>query len=81
MIEQLIILFTGVPAVFLSQSIWPEQRRWACVFGMVGQPAWFYYAWGDWPVVGIAALYAVSWGRGLWAHWIQPWRAAARGAG
>ena len=38
MIEQFAIALFGVTAVFLSQSSDAERRRYACLFGIIGQP-------------------------------------------
>ena len=43
MIEQLAIALTGVTAIVLIQSGSERLRRFACLFGLAGQPAWFYF--------------------------------------
>lgn len=76
MIDQLGIALTGVVAVSLSQSESTKARRWACVFGLLGQPFWFWTAWqsGLWGVFAVSVLYALAWARGFWTHWLAPRR-------
>jgi hypothetical protein len=72
-IDQLGIALCGVTAIFLTQSRSEKARRYACLFGLAGQPFWFYSAWvAQQPgVLFIAALYTVAWARGVWHHWLQ----------
>lgn len=74
MIEQIFIAVTGVTAIFLTQSSDPRLTRWACVFGIAGQPAWFYSAWtsGQWGILALTSLYTLAWAKGLWTHWLKP---------
>jgi hypothetical protein len=44
-LEQIGIAVSGVVAVWLTQDKRESWRRWACIFGMLGQPFWFYAAW------------------------------------
>jgi hypothetical protein len=44
-LDQLGILVTGVIAVWLTQHKRESWRRWACIFGLLAQPFWFYAAW------------------------------------
>lgn len=78
--DQWVILFTGVPAVFLSQSANPVARKWACVPALLGQPCWYVAAWqaGQGGIWLMSFLYTAGWLRGLWSFWIQPWRASRR---
>lgn len=80
MIEQILILFTGVPAIYLSQSGDHQQRRYACLFGLAGQPFWLMSAWKaeQWGILFLSVLYALSWGRGLYVNWIEGWLAEGR---
>ena len=45
MIEQIAIALTGVVAIFLSQSKSEKARKYACLFGLAGQPFWFWSAY------------------------------------
>lgn len=75
MIDQIGIAVTGTVAVFLTQSTRPERRRYACLFGIVGQPFWFYstYHAQQWGTLFICLIYATAWLKGLWTHWLIPW--------
>ncbi len=73
-LEQIAIAFSGVIAVWLTQDKRESWRRWACIFGMLGQPFWFYAAWKaqQWGIFTLCALYTYAWTRGLWKHWLSP---------
>ncbi len=73
-LEQFAIMLTGVTAVFLSQSKSERLRRFACLFGVAGQPFWFYAAWSaeQWGIFAMCFLYTFSWARGVWNFWIAP---------
>lgn len=74
MIEQIAIGLLGVTAVFLSQSAHASQRKWACIFGLLAQPFWFYATWHaeQWGIFALCFLYAFSWMRGVYTNWIKP---------
>jgi len=75
-IDQIGIALTGVTAVFLTQSKDESLRRYACLFGIAGQPFWFYASItaGQWGITVINVMYALAWMKGVWHHWIQPIR-------
>jgi hypothetical protein len=72
-IEQIVISLCGVAAVFLSQDSRASWRRWACIFGLAAQPAWFYATWRahQYGIWAVCWLYAFSWARGFIAHWVR----------
>lgn len=74
MIAQIMIAVFGVAAVWLSQDERDSRRRWACVFGLLGQPAWFYAAWStqQWGIFALCFLYTLCWLRGLRQYWLGP---------
>lgn len=76
MIDQVAIVLFGVTAVGLSQAKSQRRRRWACIFGLIAQPFWFWSAWHtqQWGVFLVCFLYAAMWLLGLWNSWVQPWR-------
>jgi len=67
--DQIAIAVLGALAAWLSQA-----RRWAPVFGMLGQPFWFYASWKaeQWGIFAVSVLYALAWMKGLWVYWISP---------
>jgi hypothetical protein len=74
MIEQIGIAFCGVTAVFLSQDKREHWRKWACIFGLIGQPFWFMAAWNaeQWGILALCFLYTFSWWRGFRQFWLRP---------
>ena len=74
MIAQIAIMMTGVTAVFLSQSKSERLRKFACIFGLIGQPFWFYatYTAEQWGIFAMCFLYTFSWARGVWNFWGAP---------
>jgi nicotinamide riboside transporter PnuC len=72
MTDQLFIALFGVTAVALSQSAKESRRKWACVFGLIGQPFWFYAAWEaqQWGIFALCFLYSASWAKGFYTNWI-----------
>lgn len=75
-IDQVAIAVLGAAAAWLSQARSECFRRWACIFGMLGQPFWFYASWKaeQWGIFAVSVLYALAWMKGLWIHWIRPTR-------
>jgi hypothetical protein len=73
-IDQVGIALTGVTAIFLSQSKHERLRKFACLFGMAGQPFWIYSAIHaeQWGILTLTALYTLAWAKGVWTHWIKP---------
>ena len=72
MTAQIFIALFGVTAVALSQSALADRRRWASVFGLLGQPFWFYAAWEaqQWGIFTLCFLYTISWCKGFHTNWI-----------
>ena len=72
MSEQWGIALCGVVAIALTQDPSPSRRRFACLFGLAGQPFWFYAAWQSeqWGIFAICFLYTLSWGKGFYQNWI-----------
>lgn len=67
------IALFGVAAVYLSQDPRPERAKWACVFGLAGQPFWIAETVesGQWGMVALCVVYAFSWARGFHTHWLK----------
>ncbi|AVO48152.1 hypothetical protein C6568_01920 [Melaminivora suipulveris] len=71
-IDQVAIALLGAAAAWLSQARSPGARRWACIFGLLGQPFWFYASWhaGQWGIFTVSVIYLCAWLRGLWVYWL-----------
>ena len=74
-LDQIGIALSGVIAVWLTQDKRESWRRWACIFGMLGQPFWFYATWKaeQWGIFALCTLYTYAWARGVWTHWLSPY--------
>lgn len=70
--DQIAIALLGAAAAWLSQARTEAARRWACIFGLLGQPFWFWATWQaeQWGMFALSLLYALAWLRGLWVHWL-----------
>lgn len=73
-LDQVVIGVCGLSSVWLSQDRRPRVAKWACIFGLCAQPAWFYTTWmaGQWAIFGLAFIYTAGWARGVWNFWIKP---------
>lgn len=72
--EQIVIAFTGVIAIFLTQQNYrPDWKKFACLFGVLGQPFWMYAAYtaGQWGILVLTLFYSYSWLLGVWNYWIK----------
>lgn len=71
--DQFSIAVCGVASVCLSQSTHASRRRFACLFGLAGQPAWIHAtaAAGQWGMLVLSLIYTLAWVRGFWIHWIR----------
>ena len=65
-LDQIGITVSGVIAVWLTQDKRATWRRWACIFGMLAQPFWFYAAWKaeQWGIFAMCTLYTYAWAKG-----------------
>lgn len=73
MIEQIAIACTGVIAIWLSQDDRKSWRKFACIFGMAGQPFWFYsaYVGEQWGIFALCFFYTYAWLKGFVNNWIK----------
>ena len=74
--DQLAIAVTGLISVWLTQDARADRRRFACWFGLAGQPFWFYATWQaqQWGRFALCFAFAAAWMRGVWVYWVVPWR-------
>lgn len=70
--EQLAIAFTGVTAIWLTQQNNEEWKKYACLFGLAGQPFWMYSAYTaqQWGILILTFFYTYSWFVGFRNNWI-----------
>ena len=73
MIAQFFIAVTGVIAIWLTQSEDIDKRKYACLFGMAGQPFWFWsaYSANQWGIFLLSVFYALAWYKGIKLHWLN----------
>jgi hypothetical protein len=71
LIVQVGIAVLGVAAIQASQDERYSRRRWACVLGLLAQPAWFYetITAEQWGMVALSAAYTLAWLRGFHSYW------------
>ena len=71
MIEQVFIAFTELIAIWLLQAKSTEYRKWACIFGLLGQPFWFYasYEANQWGAFTLCFFFTLAWLKSLKDYW------------
>lgn len=69
--SQCIIFIFGVSAIFMSQSPNRDNKKWACILGLIGQPFWFYASFisGQWGIFCMSFFYTFAWARGFLTYW------------
>ena len=67
------IALTGVTAIWLTQQSNEAWKKYACLFGLVGQPFWFYSAYvaEQWGIFILCIFYTYSWYLGLKNNWLN----------
>jgi hypothetical protein len=72
--EQIGIALTGMIAVFLTQQSNEAWKRYACLFGLAGQPFWFYATIKaeQWGIAAMSVAYTYFWALGVWNNWLKP---------
>jgi hypothetical protein len=67
MLEQIGIAFTGIIAIWLTQQNREKWKKYACLFGMAGQPLWIYSAYmaEQWGILTLTIFYTYAWGLGI----------------
>lgn len=71
-IDQVLLGICGVTAIWLSQDHRERVRRWACIFGLAGQPFWLYATFTKelWVMFIICIFYTFSWWKGFNQWWL-----------
>lgn len=72
-IDQIMIALTGVIAIWLSQDKSHDFRKYACLFGLVGQPFWFYSSFQaeQWGIFILCFGYTYAWWKGFKVNWLE----------
>jgi hypothetical protein len=70
--EQIAIAFTGVVAIFLTQQKNEKIKKYGCLFGLAGQPFWFYSAYlsEQWGIFVLVMFYTYAWCLGVKNNWL-----------
>ena len=73
MIEQVFIAVTELIAICLLQDKRKEFRKWACIFGLLGQPFWFYASFmaNQWGAFTLCFFFSAAWIKGIWDYWLK----------
>lgn len=71
--EQIGIALFGLTAIWLSQDERESWRKWACLFGLSGQPFWFYSSFvaEQWGILLLWVFYTMAWWKGVKTHWLN----------
>lgn len=71
MIEQVGIAIFGITGIALANLRSPEARKWAPIFGLVGQVFWFWssYVAEQWGIFFMSFVYTGAWMVGLYNQW------------
>ena len=75
LITQTSIALTGITAILITQLNKPQWQKYACVFGLAGQPFWIHSAatHAQWGVLTLTLAYTGIWALGMYNHWIKKW--------
>lgn len=70
--DQAMIAVTGLVAIWLTQQCNEKWKKYACLFGLLGQPFWFYSAYQaeQWGIFVLSIGYTWCWLIGLWNSWL-----------
>jgi hypothetical protein len=65
-------------AIFGCGAVWfvsrlEKWKRWGYIFGLIGQPAWWYttYIHEQWGILFLSIFYTYSWCQGIYNYWIK----------
>lgn len=66
----LVLCMTGIILVNSSRT---ERQRYACVFGLLSEPFWFYttIAHHQWGIFAATFVYTFAWSRGFYNQWVK----------
>jgi len=66
-VAQSIVFLSGGIAIWMTQSANPDIQKWACLFGLSGQPIWIWstYKSRQWCMLFLTFAYTAAWLKGL----------------
>lgn len=72
MLIQIGIAITGMVAIWLTQQPNQSLHRYASIFGLIGQPLWFYatYSAEQWGMFALCFGYTYAWWIGFRRNWL-----------
>lgn len=75
LLNQVGILVTGPFAIWLTHDTRATWRKWACIFGLAGQPFWLIstYDAAQWGMFINSVLFTGAWLRGFHQAWVKEW--------
>ena len=70
MIQFLLAVF-GLTSLWLAYSSNPARRKWSPIAGLLGQPAWLYFAWQaqGWGLMCLCTAYTLVYIQGIRVQW------------
>jgi len=70
--SQIMIAFTGASAIWITQQKRDNIKKYACLFGIAGQPFWFYSSFHaeQWGIFALCFFYSYAWLIGVKNHWL-----------
>lgn len=73
MINQAGIVIFGVIAAWLTQQRDERLKKYACIFGLISQPFWFYAAIqsNQWGIFILSCIYTGVWLMGFKNYWCK----------
>ena len=74
MIEQVVIACTELTAMWLLQTKNLSKRKYSSLFGLLGQPFWFYssYISNQWGTFLLCFLFTSIWFKIFYDYWLTP---------
>ena len=70
--DQIGIALTGCVAIWLTQQGNDNWKKYACLFGLAGQPFWIYSSYNaeQYGILAMTILYSYSWLVGVKNNWL-----------
>ena len=69
--NQLFIAIFGLTSIYMAMGNNPVLRKWAPVIGLMGQPAWAWFAWQTqgWGLALLVLAYSLVYANGIRVQW------------